>query len=68
MRSGDEKYWKAVEHAERIYRAKAESRTSDERSRHAKHGRDLADRLVEENGTDDKEVSSIIERFGLNRD
>lgn len=68
LRNGSDEYYKDVEHAERIYRAKCDSRSSTEREEFAEQGKELADRLIEKHGVNDSVVSDIIERFYLDRD
>lgn len=68
LKSGSDEYYKAVEHAERIYRAKCDSRSSDKREKYAEQGKELAGRLIEKYGFDDSVASDIIKRFYLDRD
>lgn len=65
--SGSNEYYKIIEHAERIYRKKVEARSSSEREKWAEKGKELADRLREDYGYRDTEVSHIIDKYYLDR-
>lgn len=68
LENGSREYYDIVEHAERIYRKKANAKTTDDRRKWAEKGYDLMDRIREDYGYSDKEVKYIIERYSLDRE
>lgn len=67
LKNGSDEYWKINDQAERIYRSRTESRTTDDERRWIRHGNDFADRLREKYGADDSEVERLIGKYYLDR-
>lgn len=65
--SGSSDYYNIKKHAESLYRRAVNASSIDERRLIAKQGKELADRLLEKYGFEDKEVKYIIEQFYLQR-
>lgn len=68
LKNGSDEYWKIKEQAERIYRKKANARSSSEREEWAERGKEMADRLREDFGYRDECVKYLIKEFDLDRD
>lgn len=62
LKNGSEEYWEIKEHAERLYRKRANASSSSEREMYIEKCNEYADRLIEKYGFD-KEVKYIIKQY-----
>lgn len=65
IQSGSDEYWKIREQAERIYWRRVKARSSSEREIWIRNGNEMADRLREKYGFDDKQINYLINEFYL---
>ena len=65
--NGSDEYYDLKKHAEKLYRAASNARSTSERRNIAQKANKFADRMEEEYGVRDSEVKYIIKEFYLRR-